>query len=127
MLVLSYISFMLHFTQILTSPGMHVPRWPGSLVCDTGHGILNLYHISWHFLEWQPWTNFWTDDLFHLGVHCCCGLVLYVDYLFLQSLSLTQGRCSLPIFLLLVNTHSYRYDLLSCWAYRQENGICHMP
>lgn len=68
------------------------------------------YHISWHFLDWQPWTNFWTDDLYPLGVHRCYQVVFYIEYFFLRSLSLRQGHCSLPVCLHLINTS------LSLWS-----------
>lgn len=67
----SYAHFLLYFIHssfphILTSPRMHVLR------CVTQRtGASKPYHISRHFLDWQPWTNFWTDDLYPLGVHCC--------------------------------------------------------
>ena len=128
----SYAHSLIYFIHSSFHPHPHKPQdacaevvWL-TRVWHKGHGTSNPYHISWHFLDWQSWTNFWTDDLYPLGVPCCYGVVLYTEYFFLQSLSLRQGDCSLPVFLHLINTCLYRCDLLSCWAYRQENGICHM-
>lgn len=94
--------------------------------CDTkdmGHRTLTA--SLGIFLVGNHGLTFWADVLYPLGVHCCYGAVLYFEYLFLQSPGLRQGSCSLPGFLPLVNTHLFPYDLLSCWAYRQEDGKCH--
>lgn len=52
-------------------------------VWHEGHETSNVYHMSWHFLDCN---HFWTGDLCPLGIHCCYGVVLYIEYFFLQSL-----------------------------------------
>lgn len=76
--------------------------------CETS----NLYYISWHFLDWQPWTDWFLEKFISSRYLLLLWLVLYTEYSFLQTLRLRQGGCSFAFFFFSFNKHT----LLLRWS-----------
>lgn len=91
MIFLSGISFTLCFIHIPQDACAEV-IWL-TCVWHKWHRASNPYHISWHFLDWQPWTDRFLDKLFIPSRSLLLlQVVFYNEYL--SSVSKPQGGCS---------------------------------